>query len=102
MLQLENTYEVWEQPVKYLSLIHISVEVLKIKSVPISLSVSGTPAEGYKYTGYSSEPETVQIYGEKDGQSFHVVTNIYFITKKRKEYDLFTRSRTHVCCEERS
>ena len=44
----------------------MSVEVLKIKSVPISLSVSGTPAEGYKYTGYSSEPETVQIYGEKD------------------------------------
>lgn len=46
--------------------ITVSVEVLKIKSVPISLSVSGTPAEGYKYTGYSSEPETVQIYGEKD------------------------------------
>ena len=46
--------------------ITVSVEVLKIKSVPISLSVSGTPAEGYKYTGYSSELETVQIYGEKD------------------------------------
>ena len=46
--------------------ITVSVEVLKIKSVPISLSVSGTPVEGYKYTGYSSEPETVQIYGEKD------------------------------------
>ena len=46
--------------------ITVFVEVLKIKSVPISLSVSGTPAEGYKYTGYSSEPETVQIYGEKD------------------------------------
>ncbi len=46
--------------------ITVSVEVLKIKSVPILLSVSGTPAEGYKYTGYSSEPETVQIYGEKD------------------------------------
>ena len=39
---------------------------MKIKSVPIALSVSGTPAEGYKYTGYSSEPETVQIYGEKE------------------------------------
>ena len=36
------------------------------EKAPISLSVSGTPAEGYKYTGYSSEPETVQIYGEKD------------------------------------
>lgn len=46
--------------------ITVSVEVLKIKSVPILLTVSGTPAEGYKYTGYSSEPETVQIYGEKD------------------------------------
>ena len=46
--------------------ITVSVEVLKIKSVPIALSVSGTPAEGYKYTGYSSEPETVQIYGEKE------------------------------------
>lgn len=40
--------------------------MLRSRSVPISLSVSGTPAEGYKYTGYSSEPETVQIYGEKD------------------------------------
>ncbi len=44
--------------------ITVSVEVLKLKSVPITLKVSGTPAEGYKYTGGTSTPESLQVCGK--------------------------------------
>ena len=42
------------------------------------------------------------LWAKRITNLFTWFTNIYFITKKRKEYDLFTRSRTHVCCEKRS
>lgn len=45
--------------------ITVSVEVLKIKSVPISLSVSGTPAEGYKYTGTAVNRKLFRFTGKK-------------------------------------
>ena len=44
----------------------VSVEVLKKKSVPVTADISGTPAEGYQYTGFTTEPETVQICGKSD------------------------------------
>lgn len=44
--------------------ITVSVEVLKLKSVPIVLDVNGTPAEGYKYTGATSTPESIQVCGK--------------------------------------
>lgn len=44
--------------------ITVSVEVLKLKSVPIVLDVTGTPAEGYKYTGGTSAPENLQVCGK--------------------------------------
>lgn len=40
------------------------MEVLKLKSVPIVLDVNGTPAEGYKYTGATSTPESIQVCGK--------------------------------------
>ncbi len=46
--------------------ITVSVEVLKVKSVPVVAEISGTPADGYQYTGYKSEPESVQICGKSD------------------------------------
>lgn len=46
--------------------ITVYVEVLKMKSVPVVFGVTGTPAEGYQYTGISSEPETVQICGNAE------------------------------------
>lgn len=46
--------------------ITVSVEVLKEKSVPMTFSASGTPADGYEYKGCSSEPETVLICGKSD------------------------------------
>lgn len=46
--------------------ITVSVEVLKVKSVPVEFSVSGTPADGYQYTGVTTVPETVQICGKAD------------------------------------
>ena len=44
----------------------VSIEVLKKKSVPVVADISGTPAEGYQYTGFTTEPETVQICGKSD------------------------------------
>lgn len=46
--------------------ITVNVEVLKKKSVPMTFSVSGTPADGYEYKGCSSEPEQVEICGNPD------------------------------------
>ena len=44
----------------------VSVEVLKMKSVPIVFNVTGSPAEGYKYTGCISTPESIQVCGKSD------------------------------------
>lgn len=44
----------------------VSIEVLKKKSVPVVADILGTPAEGYQYTGFTTEPETVQICGKSD------------------------------------
>ena len=44
----------------------VSVEVLKMKSIPIIFDVSGTPAEGHKYTGCISTPESIQVCGKSD------------------------------------
>lgn len=46
--------------------ITVSVEVLKKKTIPIEFEVSGTPADGYKYTGCTSEPERIQICGSSE------------------------------------
>ncbi len=45
----------------------VSIEILRQKSVPVVVAgVSGRPAEGYQYTGYTVEPESVQIYGSDE------------------------------------
>ena len=44
----------------------VSVEILKQKTVPVEFGVTGTPAEGYRYTGYTSEPEGIRICGKTD------------------------------------
>lgn len=44
----------------------VSIEVLKIKTVPITAEASGTPAEGYRYTGCTVEPERIQVCGKSD------------------------------------
>jgi len=50
--------------VKNVSYIHMNVEVLAVKEVPVVLNVMGTPAEGYVATGYvDCEPDTVKIAG---------------------------------------
>ena len=46
--------------------ITVAIEMLELKSVPVTVDVSGTPAEGYNCTGCTSEPETVQICGKSD------------------------------------
>ncbi len=45
--------------------VNVTVEVLSIKEVPITVSVDGVDqvAEGYRYTGYTVEPDTVRLSG---------------------------------------
>lgn len=45
--------------------ISVNVEILNTKTVDLDFAVSGTPASGYIYTGWSSVPETVRICGSK-------------------------------------
>ncbi|SHK61821.1 CdaR family protein [Hespellia stercorisuis] len=44
----------------------VNVQVLNTKKLTIAASVSGTPAEGYVYTGLTCEPETVQVAGTQE------------------------------------
>ena len=43
----------------------VSVQMLRTKKVALKFNVSGTPASGYTYTGWSSEPESVVVCGTK-------------------------------------
>lgn len=45
------------------SKIMVHVQVLSTKMVPLEFRYSGTPAEGYVYSGISSEPTEVQVSG---------------------------------------
>ena len=44
----------------------VSVEVMKVKGIPVVFDVEGSPAEGYKYTGSASAPESVQVCGKSE------------------------------------
>jgi YbbR domain-containing protein len=43
--------------------ITVSVQILSTKSVSLNFKVTGNPADGYVYTGLSSEPEEIDICG---------------------------------------
>ncbi len=46
------------------SYLHMSVEVLAVREIPIELNVSGSPAEGYLATGVvECDPRTIRIAG---------------------------------------
>lgn len=44
----------------------VYVEILEMKTVPVAFDVTGKPAEGYQYTGCTSEPETLQVCGQSE------------------------------------
>ncbi|MEJ8734557.1 MULTISPECIES: CdaR family protein [Mediterraneibacter] len=46
--------------------ISVYIEMLETKTVPLNLSVSGIPAEGFVYTGLTVEPSSIQICGDKE------------------------------------
>lgn len=46
--------------------IDISVRLLKTKEVPIKASVSGTVADGYRYTKISCQPSTITLAGKEN------------------------------------
>lgn len=44
----------------------VSVEVMKVKGIPVVFNVEGSPAEGYKYSGCVTTPESVQVCGKSE------------------------------------
>lgn len=46
--------------------VSVNVQILPSKKVKLEFGVSGNPAEGYYYTGLSSVPETINVYGTKE------------------------------------
>ena len=58
-----------------ISEVHVNVEVLETKEIPISALVSGTPADGYMATGVVIvEPESILVAG--DGRNFKELSSI--------------------------
>lgn len=43
--------------------VSVSAEILSMKAVPLRLTTSGTPANGYSVTNITTDPENVQIKG---------------------------------------
>lgn len=69
---------------KNVSYVHMSVEVLAVKEVPIELNVMGVPADGYLATGVAeSEPSTVRIAG-----SANALANISRISIPEEELNI--------------
>lgn len=46
--------------------ISVNVEMLNTKSVGMKFEVSGEPADGYVYTGYTVEPDKIQVCATKE------------------------------------
>ena len=46
--------------------ISVNVEILNTKSVGMKFEVSGEPADGYVYTGYTVEPDKIQVCATKE------------------------------------
>lgn len=46
--------------------VSVNVQILPSKNVKLKFNVSGIPAEGYRFTSISSEPEIVDVYGTKE------------------------------------
>lgn len=68
--------------------ISVYVEILSKKSVNLDFAVSGTPAPGYVYSGWSSVPESVQVCGSKE-----VLSNLTTIEIPASEIDITGESR---------
>lgn len=45
--------------------IRVNITILKTKTVPLKVEHSGTPADGYSFTGISYKPETLEIAGDE-------------------------------------
>lgn len=68
--------------------ISVYVEILSKKSVNLDFAVSGIPASGYVYSGWSSVPESVQVCGSKE-----VLSNLTTIEIPASEIDITGESR---------
>lgn len=61
----------------------VDVQILPTKEVRLDFEVSGTPATGYRYTGMSSVPEKVEVFGTKE-----VLAELNSIKIPAKELDI--------------
>lgn len=46
--------------------VHVKIEVLPTKAVPVYVDVKGTPAEGYRHIQTDFQPESVMVSGTKE------------------------------------
>lgn len=83
-------YDAEDNPVEHVNLkknvdyVRLSVEVLAVKDVPIEMSYTGEPAEGYMATGVVEyEPTTVKIAG-----SAYALSRINAITVPEERLDI--------------
>ena len=84
--------------------VSVNVQILPSKKVKLEFEVSGNPAEGYYYTGLSSVPETIKVYGTKEAlkglDSIKIPAKVIDISgvDSKREYtiDISPVSYTHL------
>ena len=70
--------------IKNVNYIHMSVEVLATKSIPVEVEFSGTPAEGFLSTGVTEcSPDTVKVAG-----TVSALNNVSKLTIPEEQIDL--------------
>lgn len=72
------------------SKVKISVEMMRVKDVPVEIEVSGDVASGYEYTGLECSVETVSLVGDadsmKDVDSIVIPEGVFDITGMKADY----------------
>jgi YbbR domain-containing protein len=61
-----NGDEVVSSTIDYgVSKVRVDIHVLQTKTIPVEISINGTPADGYHYVGAECLPEEIQVAGAK-------------------------------------
>ena len=70
----------------------VKVEVLAVKTIPVKIAVSGTPAEGYRLTGETSvEPGRIKVAGKKS-----VLDNVSSVSIPSSDLNVSGRNKNFV------
>jgi YbbR domain-containing protein len=49
--------------------VRVNVQVLKTKTIPVNIKITGKPASGYEFVDAECQPETIQVAGGKSARS---------------------------------